>query len=483
MFMTRTEVVETVSGRTMAELLAARDRASAGLVELRLDGVEDLDVAGALRDRTCRVIVTCRPTWEGGLFDGGEETRLRRLSEAVRLGAEFVDVEWRADRSTLASGTRTEVVLSHHDFAGVPVDLADRVRAMQREGASVVKVAVMPTRLSDCLVLGDAMRMSERHVAIAMGPMGQVTRLCPWVFGSCWTYGGTVAPGQVTARELIDRYRVPQATTATAIYAVAGAPLAHSASPAMHNAAFAALGLDAVYVPLETGDGDELLAVAEAIGLVGASVTAPLKVAAFARSRPADDVAARTGSVNTLRRRPDGWDGRNFDVAGFLAPLRRRNRDLNGTRAVVLGAGGSARTAAWALKQEGAKVEVAARHAARGQTLADDIGVAATQWPPSPGWDLLVNTTPVGTWPHVDEAPIGRDAVAGGTVYDLIYNPRETTLVRWAREAGMETIDGLEMLVGQARLQFEWWTGREAPAATMEEAAEAFIAERRQRTA
>jgi shikimate dehydrogenase len=203
----------------------------------------------------------------------------------------------------------------------------------------------------------------------------------------------------------------------------------------------------------------------------------------FTRAHVADDVASRTGSVNTLRRHAGRWDGRNFDVAGFMSPLRRRGRTLAGARVVVLGAGGSARTAAWALKQEGARVEVAARQPARGQALAGEVGVGATTWPPPPGWDLLVNTTPVGTWPNVDEAPIAPDAVRGAAVYDLIYNPRETTLLRWAREAGAETIDGLEMLVGQARLQFEWWTGREAPVGVMEKAAEAFIARGRQRAA
>jgi 3-dehydroquinate dehydratase/shikimate dehydrogenase len=479
--MNRIQVVETVSGRTMAELRAARDRAAADLVELRLDGVEDVDVAGALAGRTAPVIVTCRPAWEGGRFDGGEDERLRILGDAIRLGAEFVDLEWQADRRALAATGRSSVVLSYHDFSGIPADLGDRVRAMAAEQPAIVKMAVSPGNLSDCLTLRDAMQIEAPHVAIAMGPLGQLSRLCPWLFGSCWTYGGTIAPGQVTARELIDSYRVRGGSTRTSIFAITGRPLAHSASPAMHNAAFAALDMDAVYVPLETADGNEFLAVAEAIGLLGASVTAPLKPAMFERVAGADDLSVRTGAVNTLKRSSGKWEGRNFDVAGFLSPFARRRRPLKGARAVVLGAGGSARTAVFALKQEGAIVEIAARSRSRAESLAQEIGVAVSPWPPAPGWDVLVNTTPVGTWPDVDDAPIGQDLVHGGTVYDLVYNPPETRLLEWARAAGAEAIGGLDMLVGQACLQFEWWTGRRAPAAIMQAAATSFIAERQTR--
>jgi 3-dehydroquinate dehydratase/shikimate dehydrogenase len=476
-----TQVVQTVTGQTMAELRRARDEAVAELVELRLDGIDRIDVAGALEGRRCPVIVTCRPVREGGRFEGAEDVRLGILSEALRLGAEFVDVEFDADRRRFASADAARLVLSFHDFEGMPPDLTGRVHAMQAEGAGTVKVAVTPARLSDCLTLRDAMRLTQPHVAIAMGPMGQLTRLCPWLFGSRWTYGGTVAPGQVTARELIESFRVSRGSTATDVYAIGGAPLAHSASPAMHNAAFAELGMDAVYVSLETADGDEFLAVADAIGLAGASITAPLKPAMFERAATRDELSTRTGAVNTLRKTERGWEGRNFDVAGFLSPFARQARSLRGKRALVLGAGGSARTACWALKQEGATVSVAARQLAKGTALADEIGVAALPWPPAGPWDLVVNTTPVGTWPRVDQAPLDRHAVTAGIVYDLVYNPRETTLLKWAREAGADTIDGLEMLVGQACLQFEWWTGREAPVELMQAAADSFIRDRQSR--
>ena len=474
--MTRSVIVETVTGRSTAELRAARDGATAALVELRLDGVPDLDVAGALEGRRTPVIATCRPVWEGGRFDGSEDERLKILGQAIALGAEYVDLEWRADRRGLPVGGRTRVVLSHHDFDRMPADLADKVQAMQGERPDVLKVAVQPTRLSDCITLRDVLRIDTPHVAIAMGSAGHLTRLCPWLFGSCWTYGGEAAPGQVAVRDLQDLYRIEDRSTATALYGIAGKPLGHSASPAMHNPALHAARLDAVYVTFETSDADEFLAVAEAFGVAGASVTAPLKPAVFARVGRVDTLTTDTGALNTIKRCGSEWEGRNFDVAGFLSPLEQRSTPLAGAKAVIMGAGGSARTAAWALRSKGAQVAIAARRTDRAEALASEFGIDVLAWPPAPGWDLLVNTTPVGTWPATGDAPIARELVRGRCVYDLIYNPAETTLLKWAREAGAETIGGLEMLVGQACHQFRWWTGIEAPVTTIADAARAFVA-------
>ena len=472
----RATIVEVVTGTSMAEIRAGLERATASLVELRLDGVSDLDVAGAIAGRRMPVIVTIRAAWEGGHFDGSEEERLALVAQAINLGAEYVDVEWKADRRGLPTNERTQIVLSHHDFEGFPADAGDRVRAMLAEPAHIVKLAVHASRLSDCIRLRDIMNFDHPHVAIAMGTFGQLTRLCPWLFGSRWTFAGTNAPGQYSVSDLQQLYRVESRTTNTALYGIAGEPLAHSASPAMHNPALAAAGLDAVYVRFETSDAAELMAVADAFGVAGASVTAPLKPGTFALVNDVDVLSRDIGAINTIKRTAGGWQGRNFDVAGFLAPLEQRGRQFSDARAVVLGAGGSARTAVWALRSKGAWVAVAARRADRAQALATEFGVDAIQWPPTPDWDLLVNTTPVGTWPATEEAPIGRSLVGGTCVYDLIYNPAETTLLRWARQAGAETIGGIEMLVNQACLQFEWWTGTPAPVTTIANAARAFVA-------
>lgn len=463
----------TVTAPTLGELRERRDRAAAeaDLVELRLDTVADPDAAGALAGRTGPVIVTCRAAWEGGHFRGSEEERHRLLEAAWRAGADYVDVEfaaWETPWVRAARGAR--LIASFHDFEGVPGDLAARHRAMRASGADVVKIAVRPTRLAQTLALRE-LPADRPQVLLAMGEAGLVTRALPQRFGSAWTYAGEgVAPGQVPASRLRGEFRYGAVTPEARVFGLVANPAGHSVSPAMHNAAFAAERLDAVYLPLQAADAEDFLAFAEGFGVEGASVTIPFKTELFDRCRP-DAVAAEVGAVNTLVRRPDGWDGFNTDVAGLLAPLDGRLA-LAGSRAAVLGAGGAARAAAGALRKRGAHVTIYARRPEAAAAVAAATNTAAATLPPPPGsWDLLVNATPVGMHPRVDETPWPGARFDGRLVYDLVYNPLDTRLLREARAAGCDTLSGLDMLVAQAALQFQLWTGITPDTAVMRRAA------------
>jgi shikimate dehydrogenase len=198
-----------------------------------------------------------------------------------------------------------------------------------------------------------------------------------------------------------------------------------------------------------------------------------------------DPIARRVGAVNTVARSGVGWTGINTDVAGFLEPLAGL-LDLANARAAILGAGGAARAAAAGLASVGAEVSVYARQPGRAAEVAALAGGRSCSGGPRPGtWDLLVNATPVGTFPDVGETPIAESCLGGRLVYDLVYNPAETRLMREAAAAGCETIGGLDMLVAQAQLQFAAWTGRRPPAGLMRQAAlqrlEEFAAEGRGR--
>jgi shikimate dehydrogenase len=261
-------------------------------------------------------------------------------------------------------------------------------------------------------------------------------------------------------------------TAATPVYGVLGRPVAHSLSPALHNAAFVASGLDAIYVPLAGESFADFEGFAAAFDVRGVSVTAPFKRDAYAALAAPDDAARTLGAVNTLRRSSAGWEGCNTDVAGFLAPLA--GRVLTGQRVAILGAGGAARAVAWALGTTGAAVAVHARRPERAREVADMTGARVGAWPPAhQDWDVLVNTTPIGTAPHGDEVPLALEGdLSGRLIYDLVYNPPETALLRRARLLGAEGIGGLPMLVAQAAAQFQWWTGLTAPVAAMQEAAQ-----------
>ena len=242
------------------------------------------------------------------------------------------------------------------------------------------------------------------------------------------------------------------------MYGVLGAPLLHSLSPAMHNAGFDAIGQNACYVPFEANDVEDFIDFAKALNVRGVSVTAPFKEQMLKEVAEVDDVSRAVGALNTIRMDGQQWKGLNTDVSGFLAPLSHVN--LNGVRAAILGSGGAARAVSVALASRRAKIEIYSRNFERSTKVAQLIGGKAQALPVRQGsWDLLVNTTPVGTFPHVDQTPVPEIVLDGHLVYDLVYNPLRTRLIKEAEFGGCQTIGGLDMLVAQAERQFEWWTG------------------------
>jgi 3-dehydroquinate dehydratase / shikimate dehydrogenase len=355
------------------------------------------------------------------------------------------------------------------------------VRAMRSTGAEVIKIAIEARRLTDMLPLMDLAGRPELarpegsgdHVLLAMGQPGVPTRVLAARLGNRWTYTGEgIAPGQMPASRLLGEFRFRRIRPDAALYGVVGNPIAHSLSPVMHNAGFAALGLNAVYVPLQAADAGDFVAFARHTNLRGASITAPFKVAMLGKLDETDALARRVGAVNTLVAREGRWIGANTDVEGFLAPLAGRMA-LKGTRATVLGAGGAARAVAVALETQGAAVTICARREDAAGEVAQLARGRAGTWPPQPGsWDVLVNATSCGSHTRGDD-PMAGVPLDGEIVFDLVYAPAETPLLTRAREEGCLTIGGIEMLVAQAERQFELWTGQRPPAGLFRAAADA----------
>ena len=253
-----------------------------------------------------------------------------------------------------------------------------------------------------------------------------------------------------------DVYGIGRVSDRAALFGVIGNPILHSKSPALHNAAFRHAGIDAVYAPLQAASFDDFLAFSSRVKVSGVSVTAPFKADALACAASHDGTAAATGAANTLRRTDRGWAAANTDVEGFLAPLS--DVTLSGLNAAVIGKGGASRAVQHALARAGAHVTVIGR---------DDLDRA------SEPWDLLVNATPVGTAPDVEASVMASRPVRARIVYDLVYNPAETRLMRDARLSGARVIGGMPMLVAQACGQFEMWFGTPAPRDAYEHAAAA----------
>ncbi len=278
-------------------------------------------------------------------------------------------------------------------------------------------------------------------------------------------------------------------TGRTQVLGVWGHPVGHSRSPAMHNAALEALGLDWVYVPFGVAPGDLVAAVAglRALGLVGVNVTVPLKESVLPLLDVVDEDARWIGSVNTIHNRDGRLYGYSTDGMGFLRSLEAAGQRTRGRRALLLGAGGSARAVAYALASRGCHCQIANRTEARAAALALAVNARYPGAASVAGWggkaagfDLLVNTTSLGMPPNEESVPaLPSNAFAARPfVCDLIYVPAQTRLLAAAAAAGCETLNGVGMLVWQGVLALAIWTERpleEMPVVVMEAAVRATL--------
>jgi len=468
---------ETTAGviDRMADLSGIAD-----LFEIRGDMVVDLDLLTILRAKTRPLLFSCRPAAEGGRWTDTDTRRRMALLEAVKRGFEYVDVEFRSDfMDVVIEKSGHGLVISYHDLEGTPEDLDGLYFRMCARGADVVKIAVTPRSIADVGRLVEFARQAARGggkplIALALGPMGLMTRILAGRYGAPFTYaaaapGAEAAPGQIPADVMAGLYRVRSVTDKTRVYGVLGRDVTRSLSPILHNRAFEARQLDAVYVPIQSDSLAPFIAVLPALGLSGFSVTQPFKVEILPYLDEVEEAAALCGSVNTVVVDDGTLRGSTTDTIGVLAPLRKRI-DLKGRRIVVVGAGGAARAAALALHRKGCQVTVVARDAARASEVASAVGCAyATLSQLSRHqWDVLINATPVGSVSSLGETPVPAALHRPGTVaFDMVYDPLETRFLQDAQAAGCTIVDGLEMLLAQAIGQFETWTGLEAPADVM----------------
>ncbi len=461
---------------TTADAVQAASRAMewADLLEIRADYIRDLDIERLLKDKPLPVIFTLRAANEGGRFEGAERARLETILEAARRGADFVDVEFSAFWQAVLEAVPAErVILSYHNFAETPSDLEKLVDSMNSTGAGVLKVATRAGCLADNAVirrlLAFAASRKIKLCALAMGREGIPSRILGAHWGSWVTFASLpgsdpAAEGQIAADELLNLFRIRHIGNDTRLFGVLGKPLGHSLSPRIHNAAFVEARRNAVYLPLEAAGFDDFVEFNSSFPLEGVSVTIPYKEAACSYASSLSVEADLSGAVNTLIRSGSSWHGENSDIEGFIRPLRRRMH-LGRIRAVVLGGGGAARAVVCALRSQGALVCVVTRNPEKGQKLAAAFGEEYEPWEkiPSLRWDLLVNATPVGMYPHTEQSPVPAECLTGKWVYDLVYNPRDTRLLRDSAARGCKSISGFEMFLGQAMKQQQLWFGSPAP--------------------
>jgi 3-dehydroquinate dehydratase/shikimate dehydrogenase len=493
-------LVTSVMADTLHKVEARAENAWAGgteAVELRIDTYQDDPTALAkyLTTHKDRVwIVTCRSAAEGGRSTADTTERVELLMAAVHSTGAYIDFEladWRSSgpiqqelqpASQPMEGKGRRLILSTHDFSDAPSDCSAIVDAVTatRTGA-IAKVAYRAGDICDSFAALDLIHdRGNGVIAVAMGEPGLWSRVLAKKFGAFATYcrpttEAATAPGQPTLADMVDRFRWRDIDTSTRVFGVLGDPIAHSMGPLLFNRWFADADVNAVYLPLcvaaEKGCLERFLSGCMDrpwLDIGGFSVTIPHKAAALKWvGKGADRLSTSIGAINTLTFRGDRIIGHNTDcgaaVDSLTDALGCTPSDLPGLPVDVLGTGGAARAVLAGLREHGCVSTVYGRSRDRTEEIAEAFAATPAVWEERAGrtGELLINCTSVGMWPEVDDSPMPDESLCGcRLVFDLVYNPLETRLLKDAAAAGAKTLNGLDMFIRQAAGQFELWTSQ-----------------------
>ena len=456
----------------------------ADIIELRLDYIKKPDPKRLLESRTRPVIVTNRPIREGGKYDGSEEERIALLKLAIQLQADFVDVEHDSIqniRRDTEHRVPTKIIVSYHNFRETPGDLTAIYQKLSQYGADVIKIVTYANDITDNVKIYRLLRQTQTPtISFCMGEHGIISRILYKKFGSYLTFaslrvGKESAPGQVCIEELLNIYRTRNQDKNTAVYGLIGNPVSHSISPIIHNTLFKEMNFNSIYVPFKVEKIGDFIKGFRGLDVKGYSVTIPHKESVISHLDAIDPIAKKIGAVNTIVNRDGQLIGFNTDCDAAIKVLEgmdqvsataAKDDRLKGKKVALIGAGGAARAIAFGLKEHGAQITIINRNYERAQSLAKDVGCLFRKFDDlqSIEADILINATPVGMFPKVNETPIDKNKLKPNMgVFDTIYNPIETKLLRDAKAQGCKVVGGLPMFVHQAAAQFKLWTGLTPP--------------------
>ncbi|MDA8426818.1 MAG: type I 3-dehydroquinate dehydratase [Treponema sp.] len=488
----------TLTGRTIAEDLAVlqRYRGMIDIAELRVDLLDPGEIF-RIRDfpglAGLPCVLTLRRRVDGGAFEDGEGVRLVLIAKALAYASPdrlanyaYVDLEQDFHVPAVEEACRTfgtRIIRSRHFPSQMPDDLDAVWRELTDSHEEIPKLAVAIRNARDLsrLYSWSAGLGGGERVIVGMGDFGVPSRILAARFGSGITYTSALAagqeggaPGHLDPETMQASYRFREIGTATQIYGLAGGKMVvHSRSPQLHNGAFRAAGIDAVYLPLPAENIDDFMVCAETLNLRGAAVTVPLKETILSKLAWQSPEVEDIGACNTIVRRPQGdWAGYNTDAQAFERSLLEfmGRSDLKGLRVTIVGAGGAAKSVVHVVARLGATALILNRTPITAKNLAKRYGFA---------WggcderssdliadhaDLIIQASSVGMEGAIAGDPLdwydfrGREAV-----FDLIYRPERTALLERAAAAGCRVCNGWSMLRYQAAVQFRIWTGQEPP--------------------
>ena len=475
-----------ITGATPQEMLekAAEAVRENTFIEFRLDYLpKPLAAMPKLKNflelrREVTAIATCRRKVNGGKFTGSIASELEVLSKAAACGFQLLDVELQtaeamkpADWKKLR-GQGAALLISYHDFKTTK-DLEKIYARIRPLRPDFIKIVTTARSLADNVTMMrflESKRDEGNVVGICMGDHGVISRVLGLRAGSRFTFasatvGEETAPGQIAARTLIEAYRADQVDAGTKVYGVAGNPVSQSLSPVMMNTALHRETVNAVYLALQTEKVADLLVLIREVPIHGVSVTMPFKQEIMKHLDRTDALSQKIGACNTIVRSQDGkLIGYNTDVTGVIRPLEQR-MDLRKAKVLLLGAGGAARAAAFGLKQKGADVFILNRTPQTGQKLAREAEAKTIRRDQvaKTSFDIIINATSVGMTGSKQQTILEEKELNAKLVFDMVYSPMETPLLRMARSKGLAVITGAEMFVQQGAEQFQLWTGKPAP--------------------
>jgi 3-dehydroquinate dehydratase/shikimate dehydrogenase len=498
------KICVSVNAETAEELLKQIRRAEefADVIEVRLDYIEprQLHKTFAFLASKKPILLTYRPVNQGGRAENDLDIRKVLWNGFIINGSTdkkkfWFDYEY--DLTNLQKVSNPVTIRSFHDFSGVPENIHNIFENLSVEN-EVAKIAVQANDITDAIavwiLLKKAKSENKQIIPIAMGEAGKWTRILGLAYGAFMTYASLdaaneTAPGQISAQDLIETYRVKELNEETDVYGILGSNTSVSMSPYIHNAAFKFHNLNAVFVPLQVNDFDGFIRRMVnpktreiELNFKGFAVTIPHKQSIIKHLDFVDETAQAIGAVNTVKIENGKLYGYNTDAQGFIEPLKNSYGDLRNAKAAILGSGGAARACIYALKKEEAEVVIFARDPKKVESLANEFQVELKELTKIEDqnsktnfneFDLVVNTTPLGMKGRFEnETPVAASQIENvKLVYDLVYNPFETQFLKEAKSVGVPTIGGLAMLVAQAMRQSKIWTGLDAPMKVISQAA------------
>ena len=468
------KVCLSIAPSSMAEALGRLRNAPpfVDLVEVRTDGITDLNLERLLEPPRPPMIITNRRRDEGGKFSGSVREQLDILLSAARLGAEFVDVEmsWGTNvvSKVLERAGKKRVICSHHDFKKTPANLPSMYRRMRATGARIIKIAVMANEITDNRKIFNLLERARHDrqpiIAFCMGELGQISRILAGKYNAFLTFGSLTpddctAPGQINVEDLKHIYRIDTLSARTKIFGLVGNPVSRSKGIYFHNRVFTRRSLDAVYLNFLVQD---LAAFLNGFRdeLSGLSVTMPWKEEIAKLLDVVEGDAARICSVNSVINRRGKLYGYNTDLPAIISLLKDRT-SLKNKHALILGTGATSRTMAFAAITNGAAATIAGRSPRKAKALADELHCSWTtvENAASVSADIVMNGTTVGFSTNSRNGTADERLLPRGyfrkrmIVFDAVYSPPMTRLLRDAEAAKCETISGLELFNRQAQLQ------------------------------